>query len=102
MDLAAARTALRIPEPLGQLPDTEGVVTALAGFTAAAARKARADAEAAISRRPSTLKATLKSTLALEKARQHVLAELRLVGYLADAVPMPRPSTDPDSLRRCG
>jgi hypothetical protein len=103
MDIAAVRDALRVPEPRGQLPDPDALVSALVGFAAAAARLARAETEAAVARRPSTLKATLKSTIALERARQHVLAELRLIGYLTETmqVPAPAPPTEPGHLRLC-
>jgi hypothetical protein len=83
------------------VPDADRLVTALTGLAAAAASKARADSEAAVSRRPSTMKATLKSTFALERARQHVLAELRLVAYLTDTIDGSDPSTGPDHLRLC-
>ena len=94
MDLDEIRTALATPlPPMG--PEVSGLVAALDEFNAASRRHDIAEAEANRSRRPSTLKASLKSTMALELARRHVIAELRLVCSL----PEPRP--DSDTLRLC-
>ena len=94
MDIALVRAALRSAE----LPRSDRITAALADLAVATARLARAEAEATISRRPSTLKATLKSTLAFERARQHVLAELRLVGQLTETHGT---DTGSDHLRLC-
>ena len=93
MELAALRAALRAPAPA---PETEptSLRQAVAAYAAANERKERADAEAAVARRPSTMKAALKSTMALEHARQHMIAELRLVGQLTEPPPV--------RLRLCG
>jgi hypothetical protein len=96
MDITAVRAALRIPTPPPTLESLPSFQAAFAAFTAAVERKARADAEAAISRRPSTMKATLKTTAALERARQHMLAELRLIAGLGLTAP------EPTFLRLCG
>ena len=57
-------------------------------------------ARAALTRRP-LLKATLRPAVAFGRARQHMLAELRLVGRLTDRTPSDDPTTKPD-LRLCG
>jgi hypothetical protein len=93
MELAVLLAALRIPSPS---PDGEpsALRSAVAAYAAASERKERADVEAAAVRRPSTMKASLKSTMALERARQHVIAELRLVGHVTELPP-------PAQLRLC-
>lgn len=87
MDTALVIAALRIPAPRAAEQPPSPLVAAVNAFTAASARKARAEAEAAVARRPSTLKATLKTARALEQARRHLTAELRLVGALTDDEP---------------
>jgi len=95
MELGLLLAALRGPSPADD-ESSASLCLALADYADATERMMRADAEAAVSRRPSTLKATLKSAVALERARQHILAELRLVGRITD----PPPRTPP--LRLCG
>ena len=90
MELSELRAALRdaATSPSAAEEDAPPAVEhALAIYAVARERKARADAEAALARRPSTLKAALKSTIALERARQHMVAELRLVGRLSEPPP---------------
>ena len=94
MDVGTLRAALRAswPTPDEVEADLHGAVR---DFEEAVRRSARADAEAAQSRRASTLKATLKTSAAVERARAHLLAELRL---LNDLRPM---ETGPSPLRLC-
>lgn len=87
MDTALVIAALRTPTPTSAQQPPSPLIAAVNAFAAANARKARAEAEAAIARRPSTLKATLKTARALEQARRHLTAELRLVGALTDDEP---------------
>ena len=94
MELGTLLAALRSPSPTND-DSSASLCLALAAYADATEHMERAVAEAAVSRRPSTLKATLKSAVALERARQHILAELRLVGHLTD----PPPRTP---LRLCG
>jgi hypothetical protein len=88
MDMTVLLAALRTPGPPAvdepASPHASPLAAAIAAYAAATERKARADVEAAIARRPSTLKATLKSTTALEQARRHLAAELRLVVALTE------------------
>ena len=84
MELALLLAALRTPVPTRDDDDASPLRAAVAAYAAASERKDRADAEAAVSRRPSTMKASLKSTMALERARQDMIAELRLVGQVSD------------------
>jgi hypothetical protein len=84
MELSVLLAALRTPTPDLAVAASSSLLAAITAFTVASERKARADAEAAIARRPSTFKASLKSTMALERARRHLTAELRLVGLLTD------------------
>ena len=86
MELAVLLAALRTPGPAAEV-DSPSLRAAAAAYAAASARKARADAEASIARRPSTMKAVLTTTMALERARQHMIAELRLVGELTETPP---------------
>lgn len=93
MDVRAVSAALRVPlAPLTPEPDEPGphipaqrgsaegsLVGALRQLDVAIDRQQRAEAEASRSRRPSTLKATLKTATAVERARAHVRAELRLL-----------------------
>lgn len=96
MDIAALRAALRTPEsPLETRATGSALAEALEDLTYASRRLAIAEAEAATARRASTLKATLKSAMAVERARQHVLAELRL---LCSGTAEP----EPPRLRICG
>ena len=93
MDLVAISAALRIPLgpqlcapecyiPAQRVPDEGSLAGALSRLDRAVERQRRAEAEAATSRRPSTLKATLKSAADVERARAHVRAELRLLAAL--------------------
>lgn len=103
MDVVALRTALRTPVPIPRATTENSTVylaLALADFEHAVRREASADTEARIARRPSTLKASLKSASAVDRARAHLLAELRLVCAVAVAVAVePAGSTTP--LRLC-
>lgn len=94
MDVATLRAALRAswPTPDEVEADVHGAVLA---FEEAVRRSARAEAEADQSRRPSTLKATLKTSTAVDRARAHLLAELRLLGDLR------RLEDEPSPLRLC-
>jgi hypothetical protein len=74
MDSTALQAALRIPEQ--RRPAS--LDAALRSYEVALRREAFAQAEAAIARRPSTMRATLKATTAVTRARDEVLAELRL------------------------
>jgi hypothetical protein len=96
VDTALLIAALRTPAPRPAEPDSSPLLAAVNAFAVANARLLRADAEAAIARRPSTLKATLKSARALEQARRHLTAELRLVGALTDGH-----DDEPPVLRLC-
>ncbi|MCW2572827.1 MAG: hypothetical protein JWO88_2885 [Frankiales bacterium] len=101
MDQLAVRAALRFPTAGPPIDDRPAPLpVALQELSFAARRKARADAEAARCRRPSTLKARLKATvafeLALEHARGHVRAELRLLDAFATV------GQEPVRLRACG
>lgn len=93
MDLADLRIALRSPVEIVTPACVRDVIAELA---ATVERKARAGAGAAISRGPATVRATLKSAMAVERARQHMVAELRLVGAT------PGPVDEPARLRLCG
>jgi hypothetical protein len=81
MDVTALQAALRASWPTPDEREAD-LHAAVRGFEEAVRRSERADAQAAQSRRQSTLKATLKTAAALERARAHLLAELRLVNDL--------------------
>ena len=74
MDIAEIQAALRIPE---QRSTCTTLDDALHRYEAAVHRVAVAEAEASLARRPSTLRATLKATTALDRARVALLSELR-------------------------
>ena len=77
MDTAAVRAALSSPAA----PDSDpaAVAEALAVFQQAVRRQALAESEAAMSRRPSTLKATLKASADVDRARSQLAALLARV-----------------------
>ena len=82
MDIVAIRAELcaLAVAPAQQIdPSRSALGGALHSFEQAVRRHASAEAEAALSRRPSTLKATLKSAMALELSRAQVMTELRLL-----------------------
>jgi hypothetical protein len=84
---STTRLPAPLPEPRAALPrprcsPENGLADALAELNAAVLQQQRAEAEAAVARRPSTLKATLKAATAVERAHAHVLAELRLLAAL--------------------
>jgi GTP cyclohydrolase III len=93
VDLADVRIALRTPVEVVTPAYVRDVIAELA---ATVERKARAGAGAAIGRGPATVRATLKSAMAVERARQHMRAELRLVGTTPGLV------DEPARLRLCG
>jgi hypothetical protein len=101
VDQVAVRAALRCSAAETRPEDgTSALCGVFDELSFAARRKARADAEVACIRRPSTLKESLKSTFALElalaRARDHVRAELRLLGTVTTVHP------EPVRLRACG
>jgi hypothetical protein len=67
VDTAAVRAALT--RPGAPHADPAAVAEALSLFQQAVRRQALADSEAAMSRRPSTLKASLKASADVERAR---------------------------------
>jgi hypothetical protein len=85
VDVVAIRAALRVPSPR-QPVDAEPsrLMAAIADYTEAVRRHTRAETEAALSRRPSTMKAALKTAEALDGAQAHLMSELRLIGLLVD------------------